>query len=272
MTESKQGSLKVVGTGITLSGQMTLYTESVIKSADIVFCVVTDSAFANLQKLNSKVINLRKHYDANTSRVITYRNMKQDIVAAVQAGNNVVAAFYGHPGVFVNPSHEAISEVRAMGLSAQMLPGISAEDCLVADLGMDPAQNGCQSYEATKFLFRKYSLDPYMMQIIWQVGVIADFKCPRDKVEHPGLPILRDALLQYFPREHEVILYEASTIPVAPARIEVFSLQDLAEVKPSMISTLVVPALAKAELDLDTMAKFGLTPELLKKELEENGN
>jgi len=29
-----------------------------------------------------------------------------------------------------------------------MLPGISAEDCLVADLGIDPASSGCQSYEA----------------------------------------------------------------------------------------------------------------------------
>jgi hypothetical protein len=33
-----------------------------------------------------------------------------------------------------------------------MLPGISAEDCLFADLGIDPGIYGCQSYEATDFL------------------------------------------------------------------------------------------------------------------------
>jgi hypothetical protein len=33
-----------------------------------------------------------------------------------------------------------------------MLPAISAEDCLFADLGVDPADHGCPSYEATDFL------------------------------------------------------------------------------------------------------------------------
>ena len=33
-----------------------------------------------------------------------------------------------------------------------MLPGISAEDCLLADLGVDSAHNGLQSLEATDLL------------------------------------------------------------------------------------------------------------------------
>ena len=33
-----------------------------------------------------------------------------------------------------------------------MLPAISAEDCLFADVGIDPAMTGCQSYEATDFM------------------------------------------------------------------------------------------------------------------------
>jgi hypothetical protein len=35
------------------------------------------------------------------------------------------------------------------GFDAVMLPGISAEDCLFADLGIDPGMIGCQSFEAT---------------------------------------------------------------------------------------------------------------------------
>jgi len=33
-----------------------------------------------------------------------------------------------------------------------MLPGISAEECLFADRGIDPAQTGACSFEATDFL------------------------------------------------------------------------------------------------------------------------
>ena len=65
--------------------------------------------------------------------------MAEAILEPVRAGKRVCAAFYGHPGVFVLPSHDAISRARAEGFEATMLPGVSAEDCLVADLGVDPA-------------------------------------------------------------------------------------------------------------------------------------
>jgi len=35
-----------------------------------------------------------------------------------------------------------------------MLPAISSEDCLYADLGVDPATTGNASYDATDFLLR----------------------------------------------------------------------------------------------------------------------
>lgn len=257
-----QGSLTVVGTGISISGQMTLLTESVLKNADIVLAVVTQSALINLKKLNSNTQCLRDLYDVNTSRLVTYQQMQQRIVDEVVSGKRVVAAFYGHPGVFVNPSHKAINELRNLGYSAQMLPGISAEDCLVADLGLDPSRHGCQSYEATQFLFRRYTIDPHMLQIIWQIGSIAEFNHPKDKTDHPGLAVLRDQLLKVYPAKHTVIIYEAATIPLVAPRIDEIPLDELGDIVPKAISTLVVPALGLPEFDTETMAKFGLTPDL----------
>jgi precorrin-2 methylase len=63
-------------------------------------------------------------------------------MTAVREGLNVCAAFYGHPGVFVYASHQSIRLARAEGFEAQMLPGISAEDCVFADLGIDPENMG----------------------------------------------------------------------------------------------------------------------------------
>ena len=48
-----------------------------------------------------------------------------------------------------------------------MLPGISSEDCLFADLGVDPGVSGCQSYEATDFLMNAPIIDSSTQLILW---------------------------------------------------------------------------------------------------------
>jgi precorrin-6B methylase 1 len=78
-----------------------------------------------------------------------YDRMVERILSYVRRGLNVCVVFYGHPGVFVHPGHESIRRARIEGFSACILPGISAEDCLFAELGIDPSKNG-QSFEATE--------------------------------------------------------------------------------------------------------------------------
>ncbi|KAJ2931620.1 hypothetical protein H1R20_g5340, partial [Candolleomyces eurysporus] len=82
------------------------------------------------------------------------------MLSKVRSGQDVVGLFYGHPGVFAHPSHRAIKIAREEGYLAKMLPGISAEDCLFADLGIDPSINGTTTYEATDLLTHDRPLDP----------------------------------------------------------------------------------------------------------------
>ena len=65
--------------------------------------------------------------------------MVERILSYVRRGLNVCVVFYGHPGV--HPGHESIRRARMEGFSASKLPGISAEDCLFAELGIDPSKN-----------------------------------------------------------------------------------------------------------------------------------
>src|SRR5207244_11062689 len=99
-----------------------------------------------IKDINPSAESLYPYYRQGESRMIAYVEMIERILYEVRKGLRVCAAFYGHPGVFVYPSHEAIKQARLEGYSAKMLPGISAEDCLFADLGIDPARNGCQSF------------------------------------------------------------------------------------------------------------------------------
>ena len=89
-------------------------------------------------------------YRAGVPRRRIYEEMAEEILDAVREGKRVCAVFYGHPGVYVQPSHEAVRRAREEGFEARMLPAVSAEDCLVADLGVDPGEQGWQSWEATE--------------------------------------------------------------------------------------------------------------------------
>jgi len=264
MSTKQLGSLIVVGTGISVAGQMTLLTRSYIENADIVFMGITNKIGENVvKKLNPNTVELDDLYAQGKSRAVTYQEMTDRITDAVIAGKKVCAAFYGHPGVFVNPSHEAIKKVRALGLRAEMLPGISAEDCLVADLGIDPAHYGCQSYEATQFLFRDYQLDPHMTQIIWQIGLAGEASLGVLNADHckAGLKLYQEILMGMYPAEHEIILYEAATMPLYGPKIECFPLFELTHCKPTLISTLVVPSIGLPEYHQGRLTKLGLTQE-----------
>lgn len=244
-----------------------MLARSHIENADVVFMGIMNKVGENVvKKLNPHCISLDDLYQEGKSRALTYRQMSDRIVEAVKAGHKVCAAFYGHPGVFVNPSHDAIARVRELGLEAEMLPGISAEDCLIADLGIDPARFGCQSYEATQFLFRDYLIDPFMTQIIWQVGLAGEATLSVLNAGHsqPGLALLTDILREYYPDDHELILYEAATLPLFDATIERFPLSALPDAQPGLISTLVIPSMGLPDYREDRLARLGLTVEQVK--------
>lgn len=196
---------------------------------------------AAVERLNPRARSLEHCYVEGRHRREAYARMVEEILEPVRAGDRVCAAFYGHPGVFVLPSHDAIRQARSEGFEATMLPGISAEDCLFADLGVDPAEAGCQSYEATRFLERRPTIEPRAALVLWQIGVVGTANHTAEPVA-PRLGELVDRLGEHYPAEHEVVVYEASSfIGIAPL-IRPTPLADLAAaVTPA--STLYVPPL-----------------------------
>src|SRR6266700_5714918 len=143
MTQKKQGSLVVVGSGIKSVGHFTLEAQAHIQNADIVLYATADPVTDMwIQKNNPNCFDLYEYYGNDKSRIITYTQMIERILAEVRSGKYVCALFYGHPGVFVTPSHNAIELARREGYDAVMLPAVSAEDCLYADLGVDPSMPG----------------------------------------------------------------------------------------------------------------------------------
>jgi Tetrapyrrole (Corrin/Porphyrin) Methylases len=216
-----RGSLVVVGTGIRTVGQMTVEALAWIQAADVVPYVVADPTAENvIRHLNPKgAISLRGYYGDGLARKQSYESMVQHILSYVRAGKRTCAAFYGHPGVFAYPSHESIRRARQEGCLAIMLPGVSAEDCLFADLGVDPAVNGCHSFEATDFLLHQRTVDTSSQLILWQVGVLGDWTYQSSGYDLKAFPLLVSRLSALYGEWHECTLYEASVLPGLPPSI-----------------------------------------------------
>lgn len=239
---TKKGSLLVVGTGLKAGGHLTFEAQSAIKNADKVFYGEGNHLIVyQINSLNPNTQTLTDLYGKGKPRNITYSQMVDRIMTAVREGLNVCAAFYGHPGVFVYASHESIRVARAEGFEAQMLPGISAEDCVFADLGIDPGKSGCQSYEATDFLLYRRVFDRRSTLVLWQVGIIGHTDYQGNRFASKGVALLVEVLLEAYPAEHQAIIYEAAQNALLLPRIESVPIGNLAEADLTTMSTLVIP-------------------------------
>ena len=251
----------VVGTGIQLLRQLTPETRDEFDEADELLFLVADPAMALwLEEHYPRARSLSTLYRPGIPRRQIYDEMVAEILAPLRRGSRVCAAFYGHPGIFVAPSHEAIRLARAEGYPARMLPAVSAESCLIADLGVDPGEHGWQSYEATRLLLRGHSLDPTAALVLWQVDAVGKLTWNLDP-EPRGLRVLCERLRELYPPDHEVVFYRASLYPVADAIIEPVRLDALAELGATPGPTLYVPPLPPRAVDHDMARRLGLTPE-----------
>ena len=122
-----------------------------------------------------------------------------------------------------------------------MEPGISAEDCLYADLGIDPGTYGCQHYEASQLMFYRRRLDPSAYLVLWQAGIAGDRSFRRFATPAAYRQLLIDLLAEDYPLDHPCTVYEAATLPIQAPRIETLPLAALTDAALSLASTLVLP-------------------------------
>lgn len=243
------GELVVVGTGIQLGRHMSHRVLSEIRHAEVVFALADAFTQDWLNGLRPDLQSLVGYYDDDKDRRDTYREMEEAIVEAVRAGQRVCAVFYGHPGVFSQVSHAAMHRLKDEGFPVRMEPGISAEACLYADLGMDPGRRGVQSMEATQFLAYRHTVDPAALLLLWQVALSGNLDCVGFTPRSDRLEVLVDKLGRWYPMDTDVILYEAATLPIEDFRAERMPLSKMPQASYNDYTTLVIPPSVVLERD-----------------------
>jgi hypothetical protein len=245
MTESRndgQGTLVCVGVGMTMGAHLAPRARAHIEQADVVFSAMSDPIVELwVNGMNPDVRSLQPFYAEGKPRRDTYREMVGAIMGEVRKGKRVCGAFYGHPGVFAQVPHQAVAQARLEGFEARMEAAVSAEDCLYADLGIDPGAFGCQHYEASQFMFYLRRIDPSAYLVLWQIGVAGDLTTGRLSTGKDAKQLLVDLLLAEYAPTHQIIAYEAATLPISEPKIELMPLSALPTAALSAATTLVIP-------------------------------
>ncbi|HKT29754.1 SAM-dependent methyltransferase, partial [Dyella sp.] len=230
---------------------LTPLARSHIERADVVFAALSDGVVEKwLQRMHPDVRSLQPYYKEGKSRLKTYKEWVALMMDEVRTGKRVCGVFYGHPGIFAWSPHKAIEMARAEGFDAYMEPGISAEDCLYADLGIDPGRFGCQHFEASQLLFYERRIDPAGYLVLWQVGLVGDWSLGRFQTGPAYRQVLVDRLSEDYPLDHEVIVYRSATLPIDKPQIRHVALRSLPDISLTTEETVVLPPAQTLKVNL----------------------
>lgn len=243
------GSLTLVGSGIKFLSHITHETVTHIQAADIVVYLSNDPIFCQwIQEKNPSNLNLSTIYYSKQNRKESYAGISDHVVSLVESGSNVCFVIYGHPVVFSQPGLDAAKRLRKNGYIAKILPAISAEDCLFADLLIDPGSKGCLSYEATDLLLYDRPLCPSSHLVVWQISAVGILTHKKSNDYNRNIILLRKKLLDVYPCDHEVIIYVAAKYPGFEPQINRVNLTDLGKQEIHRFASLyVTPSVVLAQ-------------------------
>lgn len=242
----RPGRVVFVGTGFSLMAQATPEAVREISRAQRLLYLVADPATARwLTSLNAHAESLASHYALDKPRTASYAEMTERILGHARKGERVCVAFYGHPGIGCDPTHMVMARARDEGISARILPGISSDACLFADLGVDPMDAGVQSYEASLFVARRPRIDTRAGLLLWQAGFVGDpgIERPGER-NRAGTRALVKTLERHYAPSHRVAVYMASWYPICPPSITWTPIRSLARAMTVSGCTLYVPPVA----------------------------
>lgn len=254
--------LTLCGAGIKTLAHVTEEMLAALETADQVLYLVNEPLCERwIQQRAKQAESLVDLYFSSPDRRTSYEAITHKILTVLETVEHLCVVFYGHPCVFANPGLLAVHHVLTTTQhDAIILPGISAMDCLFADLAIDPGVPGCQFVEATDLLIYERKLNPELHLLIWQIatlGQLGHASCEDALLSKQRYTRCYEHLRRWYPKTHPMVIYEASLYPTIAPVIRNHQLQDLiAQPEMTTLSTLYLPPLettrrpAKAMQDL----------------------
>lgn len=247
---SSKASLVVVGCGIKFFAHLTNEVIAYIKQSDVVLYLVNDPVLKLwIQEQNLYTESLDQLYFSCQDRTTSYQRITDYVLEHLYQNKHVCFVLYGHPCVYAKPGLDAVKKAKQKGYYAKILPAISAEACLFADLLIDPGSSGCQSFEASDFLIHQRQFNISSHLILWQINAIGILDHETTNNKKIGILLLLDYLTKYYEVTAQIIIYEAAQYPGFESKIIHMELKYLPDINLSSLSTLYIPPVKTTTCD-----------------------
>lgn len=164
--------LTIVGLGLCPPDHLTPEVIAAMQAAnEVLFTDTTPGTAERLAPYCRRVTPLFEVvYHQGDNRLDAYHDTAVRLVEAALDHGPVVWAKHGHPLVFSYVPALVKQMAGLLGLTVEVLPGISTLDLAFARGFLDPAVNGLLVYEATDVLLRRRQLLPDVPTLILQLG------------------------------------------------------------------------------------------------------
>ena len=238
----KNASLVLVGSGIKAISHLNTETKAYIRGADKVLYLLNEPITSEwIRENNHSSESLDEIYFSHDQRSASYEAITRHILENLRQEKHICVVMYGHPCFFASSGLEAVKQAKDDGYDARILPAISAEDCLFADLMIDPASSGRQSYDTTDFLIYTRNFDTSSHLVLLQVNSIGALNHVKHHDNKENISFLVEYLTQYYPSNHKITLYAAAQYPGMKPKIRQIQLKDLSITEISSIEMLYIP-------------------------------
>ena len=257
----------IVGLGIVHLEQITPEVDNAIsKSKTTLFVERGHGIKAYLQSKCRNIIDLTGLYSEDGDRQETYRRMAAATIQAALDNPPVTLALYGHPLIYSYPPFLVKEMAKRLALRTKTLPGISALDCLFVDLGIDPAMNGLQMFEATELLLRDRPLFPDVPAVLWQIGALETGLFSTRPSTAERFTRFTAHLLKFYSRDHTVFAVHSSTHPLLRSEIFRFKIDEMESYAPALHAgfTLYIPPVSMRPIADQQLVQDSLDPSYLR--------
>ena len=233
--------LIITGSGIKSLSHLTMESQAAIEQADVVLYLLNEPTIAQwVEKKAQRSESLDELYFSEALRVDAYKKIADYVLLSLNRHENVCLLVYGHPLLLSHSVDYLLQQVDKHLVDVLVLPAISAFDCLLCDLEIDPF-SGCFAIDATELLYKNKTLDNSNHLILWQIGMINNSETDATKERLTGMYVLQERLMQTYDAFQDCFFYEASLFPHFKPKITRTTLADMHQIPVSRITTLYVP-------------------------------
>jgi len=239
--------LIIAGTGIKFLSHLSYEVQAAVKHSDCVLYLVNEPAIKNWIATNSKKsLSLDDAYFSCQRRSNSYSMIEKKVAEQLESYSKVCLLVYGNPVFFSTAAVKISLDLSKKGISVDVMPAISALDCLFTDLRVDPANDGFQSYEATSFVVYDHDFITNSSLILWQIGVIGIVdtiteKKTCDPNNRVFMGFLVEKLLSKYPPYHLCYIYVAAQYPGSSPQISECQISQLSDIDIDRLATLYIP-------------------------------